>query len=268
MDLHLQDKAALVTGSTQGIGKAIAAGLLREGARVVLNGRSEERLRAAVQELGAESDTSEKVHGIAADLSTPEGAERLAREASALAPVDLLVNNLGYFELKPFFEIGEEEWLHLFNLNVMSGVRITRALMPGMLERGHGRILFIASEAGVKPTPGMIHYSVMKTAQIGLARGLAEMTRGTGVTVNSILSGPTNTEGIERLMGGIAEREGTDIATLQRGFFQGEGATSLLQRFGEPEDVAAVAVFLCSEVSSAINGAAVRAEGGIIRSIL
>lgn len=264
MDLHLDGKLALVTGSTKGMGNAIAAGLAREGARVIVNGRDRDRVRQTVEELTA----CGKVHGIPADLSTVEGAEALIDQSAALGPVEILVNNLGRFELKPFQDITDREWIDMFDVNVMTGVRLSRAFLPGMLEQNRGRILFIASEAGVKPTPNMIHYSVSKTAQIGLSRGLAEMTRGTGVTVNTLIPGPTQTEGIESMMGGIARSEGIDIPTLQRGFFQGEGQTSLLQRFGEPEEVASVAVFLCSELSSAINGAACRAEGGIIRSVL
>ena len=264
MDLGIKDTLALVTGSTAGIGKAIAEGLAREGARVVVNGRNGERVAAAVRELKAAGE----VYGIAADLSTPEGAETLVREASALGPVEILVNNLGAFELKPFAEIPDSEWMSFFNLNVMSGVRTSRAFLPSMLERNWGRILFISSEAAVKPSPDMIHYSTSKTAQLGLSRGLAEMTRGTGVTVNTVLAGPTNTEGIERLMGGIAGGMGITVEELQNGFFQGEGSTSLLRRFARPEETAALAVFLCSRSATAINGAALRAEGGIVRSIL
>lgn len=264
MNLHLENMLALVTGSTQGIGKGVAAGLLREGARVIINGRSEENVAIAVRELSYLGT----VYGICADLGTAVGAERLIAEASSIGPVDILVNNVGFFELKPFVEIVDEEWSSLFDLNVLSGVRLARALLPGMLQRNWGRIVFIASEAGVKPNPEMIHYSVTKTAQIALARGLAELTKGTQVTVNSALVAPTWTEGVETFLSKIAFSQGIDVEAMKNEYFKGDGINSLLQRFATVDEIADMIIFLCSRNASAINGAAERVDGGIVRSIL
>lgn len=264
MDLQINGKLALVTGSTLGIGKAIATKLLQEGAQVIINGRSQERVDAAIQELQAIGT----VYGIAADIAKVAGAEHLASKAQAIGPVDILVNNVGYFEFKPFFQVTDAEWSNLFDLNVMSGVWLTRSLMPKMLERNWGRIVFIASEAGVKPNPEMLHYSVTKTTQIALARGLAEMTKGTGVTVNSALVAPTWTEGVEVFLDKIAQSSGTTVEAMKTDYFKADGVNSLLQRFATVDEIANLVVFLCSENSSAINGAAQRVDGGIIRSIL
>jgi NAD(P)-dependent dehydrogenase (short-subunit alcohol dehydrogenase family) len=264
MDLHFDNKLALVTGSTQGIGKAVASGLLREGATVIINGRSQDRVDATVHELGDRG----KVYGIAADIATAAGVEQLTRAVTDIGSVDILVNNVGFFEFKPFLNVTDGDWVKLFDLNVMSGVRLTRALMPGMLERNWGRIVFIASEAGVKPNPEMIHYSVTKTTQIALARGLAEMTKGTGVTVNSELVAPTWTEGVEVFLDKIAQSSGTTVEAMKTDYFKADGVTSLLQRFATVDEIADLIIFLCSENASAINGAAQRVDGGIIRSIL
>ncbi len=264
MDLHINGKLALVTGSTLGIGKAIATKLLQEGAHVIINGRSQERVDAVIQELQAIGT----LYGIAADIATAAGAEQLAIASQAIGPVDILINNVGFFEFKPFFQVTDAEWLNLFDLNVMSGVWLTRSLMPKMLERNWGRIIFIASEAGVKPNPEMLHYSVTKTTQIALARGLAEMTKGTGVTVNSALVAPTWTEGVEVFLDKIAQSSGTTVEAMKTDYFKADGVTSLLQRFATVDEIADLVVFLCSENASAINGAAQRVDGGIIRSIL
>jgi NAD(P)-dependent dehydrogenase (short-subunit alcohol dehydrogenase family) len=264
MDLQIKDKLALVTGSTLGIGKAIATKLLQEGAHVIVNGRSQERVDAVTQEFQAIGT----VYGIAADISTAAGAEHLVHAAQAIGNLDILVNNVGFFEFKPFFQVSDTEWSKLFDLNVMSGVWLTRALMPRMLERNWGRIVFIASEAGVKPNPEMLHYSVTKTTQIALARGLAEMTKGTGVTVNSALVAPTWTEGVEVFLDKIAQGSGTTVEAMKTDYFKADGVTSLLQRFATVDEIADLVVFLCSENASAINGAAQRVDGGIIRSIL
>lgn len=264
MDLRLKNKLALVTGSTSGIGKAIAAGLLREGARVIINGRLEERLIGTVRTLSKLGT----VHGITADLATAAGAEQLVEAANAIGLVDILVNNVGFFELKPFFQVTDEEWSKLFDLNVMSGVRLARALLSGMLKRDWGRIVFIASEAGVKPNPEMIHYSVTKMTQVALARGLAKMTKGTRVTVDSALVAPTWTEGVEIFLGKITSTIGTDVEAMKTEYFKADGINSLLQRFATVDEIADLITFLCSENASAINGAAQRVDGGIIRSIL
>jgi NAD(P)-dependent dehydrogenase (short-subunit alcohol dehydrogenase family) len=264
MDLQIKGKLALVTGSTLGIGKAIAAKLLQEGAHVIINGRSQERVDTVTQEFQAIGT----VYGVAADIATAAGAEHLVNEAQAIGNVDILVNNVGFFEFKPFFQVTDSEWSKLFDLNVMSGVWLTRALMPRMLEQNWGRIVFIASEAGVKPNPEMLHYSVTKTTQIALARGLAEMTKGTRVTVNSALVAPTWTEGVEVFLDKIAQSSGTTLEAMKTDYFKADGVTSLLQRFATVDEIADLVVFLCSENASAINGAAQRVDGGIIRSVL
>jgi NAD(P)-dependent dehydrogenase (short-subunit alcohol dehydrogenase family) len=264
MDLRIEGKLALVTGSTLGIGKAIAVKLLQEGAQVIINGRSQERVDAVIQEL----QPMGKIYGIAADIATATGAEHLVKAAQAIGNVDILINNVGFFEFKSFFQVTDAEWTKLFDLNVMSGVWLSRMLMPTMLEQNWGRIVFIASEAGVKPNPEMIHYSVTKTTQIALARGLAEMTKGTGVTVNSALVAPTWTEGVEVFLDKIALASGTTVEAMKTDYFKADGVTSLLQRFATVDEIADLVVFLCSENASAINGAAQRVDGGIVRSIL
>jgi len=263
MDLKIKDKLALVTGSTQGIGRAIAQALAVEGARVIVNGRSEATVRATVEALSRVGEA----HGIAADLATADGAQTLIREAARIGEIEILINNVGYFEVKPFTDISDEDWLAMFELNVMSSVRMTRALFPGMLQRNWGRVVFIASEQSVKPNRDMLHYAMTKTAQVAIARGLAESTKGTGVTVNSVLAAPTWSEGVETFLGKIGSQTGNTLAGMRSAYFEGPGATSLLQRWAEPEEIAAQVVFLCSEQAAAINGAAQRVDGGIIRSL-
>jgi NAD(P)-dependent dehydrogenase (short-subunit alcohol dehydrogenase family) len=263
MDLGLNKKLALVTGSTQGIGRAIAQALLAEGARVIVNGRDAQRVAQTVRTLSAFGE----VHGIAADLATAAGARQVLDAAAGIGPVDILVNNVGYFEVKPFTEISDRDWLAMFELNVMSGVRLTRELFDGMLARNWGRVVFIASEQSAKPNPDMLHYAMTKTAQVSIARGLAETTRGTGVTVNSVLAAPTWSEGVETFLGKIAPGQGKSVEEMRTAYFDGPGRTSLLQRWATPEEVAAQVVFLCSVRASAINGAAQRVDGGIVRSL-
>jgi len=263
MDLKIKNKLALVTGSTQGIGWATARALAAEGARVIVNGRREATLRARVEALSRIGEA----HGIAADLATAGGAQKLISESARLGQIDILVNNVGYFEVKPFTDIADGDWLAMFELNVMSGVRVTRALFPGMLQRNWGRVVFIASEQSVKPNPDMLHYAMTKTAQVSIARGLAESTKGTGVTVNSVLVAPTWSEGVETFLGKIGPQTGKTLDEMRGAYFEGSGAASLLQRWAEPEEIAAQVVFLCSEQAAAINGAAQRVDGGIIRSL-
>ena len=263
MDLGITGRLALVTGSTQGIGRAIAEALVTEGARVIVNGRSDDAVKKTIAALTRRGDA----RGVAADLATPEGAKRLLDAASAIGPVDILVNNVGYFEVKPFAEITDREWLDMFELNVMSGVRLARALMPGMLARDWGRIVFIASDQSAKPNPGMAHYAMTKAAQVSVARSLAELTRGTRVTVNSALVAPTWSEGVEAFLGKLAPDAGKTVAEMRTAYFETTGAPSLLQRWAEPAEIAAQIAFLCSERASAINGAALRVYGGIIRSL-
>ena len=263
MDLGIKVRLALVTGSTLGIGRAIAEALVAEGARVIVNGRKAQAVGEAVAVLSRGGE----VHGVAADLMTADGAQRVFEAAARIGPVDILVNNVGYFEVKPFTEIADRDWLDMFELNVMSGVRLTRALFPGMLERNWGRVVFIASEQSVKPNPDMLHYAMSKTAQVSLARGLAELTRGTKVTVNSVLVAPTWSEGVEVFLEKMAPTAGKTVAEMRTAYFEGPGRSSLLQRWAEPAEVAAQVAFLCSERAAAVNGAAQRVDGGIVRSL-
>ena len=263
MDLGIKGKLALVTGSTMGIGRAIAETLATEGARVIVNGRNEPAVKATVAALSRHS----AAHGIAADLATAAGARKVAEAAGRIGPVDILVNNVGFFEVKEFIEISDKDWLDMFELNVMSGVRLSRALLPGMLERDWGRIVFIASDQSAKPNLGMAHYAMSKAAQVSVARSLAELTKGTRVTVNSALVAPTWSEGVEAFLGKIAPGIGKTVNEMRTAYFETTGAASLLQRWATPEEIASQIAFLCSERASAINGAAQRVDGGIVRSL-
>ena len=264
MNLRLGGKRALVTGSTAGIGFASAARLAEEGASVVINGRSEERVEEAVRRVLERAPEAE-ISGVAANLGAAEGVEELLRR---VPETDILVNNLGIFEPKDFEEISDDDWFRFFETNVMSGVRLARHYLPGMEERDWGRIVFVSSESAIHIPPEMIHYGVTKTAQLAVARGLAETTVGTGVTVNSVLPGPTASEGVKTFVGRMAQEQGKDENAMEEEFFQTARPTSLLQRFIEPEEVAAMIAFVCSPVSSATNGASLRADGGVVRSVI
>ena len=264
MNLELQGKRAVVTGSTAGIGWAIAAGLAAEGAEVVLNGRTEARVRSAVEQVRQRHPRA-RVRGIAADLGTAEGCARLVNE---VPEVDVLVNNLGIFAAVPFEEIPDGEWMRFFEVNVLSGVRLARAYLPGMKTRNWGRILFISSESALQIPVEMIHYGTTKTAQLAVARGLAETTRGTGVTVNAILAGPTRSEGVATFVEGLAAQQRVPAAQVEREFFSTARPTSLLQRFATSEEVAAFTIFVASGPASAVNGAALRVDGGVVRAIV
>ena len=264
MDLQLTDKTALVTGSTAGIGFAIASLLAQEGASVVLNGRSRQRVEQAVERIRTEAKNAQ-VRGVAADLGTKEGVNRLTRDLPA---VDILVNNLGIFEPKPFPDIPDEDWQRFFEVNVLSGVRLSRFYLPQMLQKNWGRMVFISSESGVNIPVEMVHYGVTKTAQIALARGLAEGTAGTGVTVNSVLPGPTRSEGAGRFLEDLAKGQGTDAARVEAEFFRTARPSSLLKRFATPEEVAAMVVYVCSPRASGTIGSALRVDGGVVRSIV
>jgi NAD(P)-dependent dehydrogenase (short-subunit alcohol dehydrogenase family) len=264
MDLQLADKKVLVTGSTAGIGFAVASLFAREGASVVVNGRTQRRVDEAVRSIRAESKSAQ-VTGLAADLGAKQGVEQLTK---VLPAVDVLVNNLGIFEAKPFTEITDEDWLRFFEVNVLSGVRLSRFYLPKMVQKKWGRIVFISSESGINIPVEMIHYGVTKTAQIALARGLAETTAGTNVTVNSVLPGPTRSEGVETFVEGLAKAQGTDAASVEKEFFRTVRPSSLLKRFATPEEVAAMVVFVCSPLAAATNGAALRVDGGVVRSIV
>jgi len=264
MDLQLNDKTALVTGSTAGIGLAIAEGLAREGATVYVNGRTQQRVDHAIKQI-AQKVPGAKVKGVAADLSTAEGAQRLFRDLPA---VDVLVNNMGTYQIKPFPEITDAEWLSLFETNVLSGVRASRHYLPAMLKKNWGRIIFISSESGQQIPIEMIHYGMTKTAQLAVARGLAETTAGTGVTVNSVLPGPTKSEGVEGFVKDMARQEGVSEALIEKGFFKTARPSSLIKRFATSEEVANLVVYVASPKSSATNGAALRVDGGVVRSII
>jgi NAD(P)-dependent dehydrogenase (short-subunit alcohol dehydrogenase family) len=264
MDLMLTNKKALVTGSTAGIGFAIASLLAHEGASVVVNGRSQQRVEDAVRRIRAQKRDAH-VTGVALDLGTKAGVEQFT---SAHATVDILVNNLGIYEVKAFTQVTDEAWLRFFEVNVLSGIRLSRFYLPKMLKNDWGRIVFISSESGVNIPVEMIHYGVTKTAQIALARGLAEMTAGTNVTVNSVLPGPTLSEGVETFVQDLAKTQGKDKASVEAEFFRSVRPSSLLKRFATPEEVAAMVVYVCSPLSSATNGAALRVDGGVVRSIV
>jgi NAD(P)-dependent dehydrogenase (short-subunit alcohol dehydrogenase family) len=263
MKIDLAGKAALVTGSTSGIGRASAEGLAAAGAEVVINGRTEATVAAAVAAI-AERVPGSKVRGVAADGSTAAGCKALV---AALPDVDILVNNAGIFEPKGFFDIPDEDWVRLYEVNVMSGVRLSRAYMQGMLKRNWGRIVFISSESALNIPAEMIHYGMTKTAQLAVARGLAELTAGTAVTVNSVLPGPTMSEGVKTFVADLARQNGQSEEQAAAQFVKQHRPTSLLQRFASVEEIANMVVYVSSKQASATNGAALRAEGGIVRTI-
>lgn len=264
MDLKLADKSALVSGSTGGIGLAIAQSLAQEGAAVIINGRSQERVDQAIATIKAATPNA-KLSGVAIDLSTREGADQLFQQ---IATVDILVNNLGMYEPKAFGDISDQDWLNIFEVNVLSGIRLSRHYLPTMLERDWGRIIFISSESAVQIPVEMIHYGMTKTAQLAIARGLAEMTVGTGVTVNSVLPGPTRSEGVGDFVKKMAGDRGVDVAQVEKEFFESVRPSSLIKRFATSEEVAALVTYVSSPLSSATNGAALRVDGGVVRSIL
>jgi NAD(P)-dependent dehydrogenase (short-subunit alcohol dehydrogenase family) len=263
MIIDLSGKRAIVTGSSAGIGFAIAKGLAATGAAVVLNGRNRATLEAAKARLN-EALPNATVDAIVADLATAEGVEAFVARAG---DADILVNNLGIFEPKPFLEIADKDWQRLFDTNVMSGVRLSRHYLPAMLKRDWGRIVFIASESALNIPVEMIHYGVTKTAQLALSRGIAESVAGTGVTVNSVLPGPTRSEGISDFFGKLAKEQGLSLAEMEKEFIARNRPTSLLRRLATPEEVANMVVYVCSREASATTGAALRVDGGVVRSV-
>ncbi len=264
MELGLKGKRALVTGSTAGIGFATARALAREGASVTVNGRTEARVGNAVEGLRAELSAA-TVDGIAADLSSGDGCRMLI---DRLPDVDVLVNNLGIFEPKPFEQISDDDWMRFFETNVLSGIRLARHYVSGMRSRNWGRIVFVSSESGIQIPTEMIHYGVTKTAQLAVARGLAETLTGTGVTVNSVLPGPTASEGVGEFVSKMAKERGIDAAAMEREFFETARPSSILKRFSTPDEVAAMIAYVCSARASATTGAALRVDGGVVRAIV
>lgn len=264
MDLHLTEARALVTGSTAGIGYAIAERLAAEGATVFVNGRTQARVDAAIASI-AKAHPGARLHGVVADVATPEGT-RAAIEATG--ELDVLVNNMGIFEPRPWAEITDAEWRAMFETNVVSGARLSQHHLPRMLGRNRGRVLFISSESGVQVPPEMIHYGVSKTAQAALARGLAQQVKSSAVTVNTVLVGPTRSEGVDEFLRKIAAQNGTSVEQVERDFFRNERPNSLIQRFLKCEEIADLVAFLASPRSSAVHGAALRAEGGLLQGVL
>jgi NAD(P)-dependent dehydrogenase (short-subunit alcohol dehydrogenase family) len=261
MDLHLNGKLALVTGSTAGIGLAIASTLAEEGARVIVNGRSRTSVDDAVKRL--RSTTCGDVQGFAGDLGTAAAAEEIAR---AHPGVEILINNLGIYEPKPFEEITDADWLRFFEVNVLSGIRLARLYLPAMKRANWGRIIFISSESAVQIPAEMIHYGMTKTAEIAVSRGLAEAVAGTGITVNGVLPGPTKSRGVDDFVESLAKTSGTSFAEFEKEFFEKVRPTSLIKRFATPEEVASLVAYVASPLASATTGAALRVDGGVIKS--
>jgi NAD(P)-dependent dehydrogenase (short-subunit alcohol dehydrogenase family) len=263
MDLGLQGKRAVISGSTAGIGLAIAAALASEGAQVVVNGRTQQRVNDAVEQI-RKCVKNADARGVATDLGTAAG---VATFISQIPETEILIHNLGIFEAKPFPDIPDADWMHIFEVNVLSGVRLTRHYLPQMMKKNWGRIIFISSESAQHIPAEMIHYGMTKTAQVAIARGLAESVAGSGVTVNSVLPGPTASEGVTGFLESMAKQRKMSGSDIEKWFFEHVRPTSLLKRFEKPEEVAAVVAFVASKQAVAINGAAVRAEGGVVRSI-
>jgi len=260
MDLQLKGKTALISGSTKGIGLAVATLLAQEGAKVLINGRTEDALKEAASEI-ARAAPNANIDGFPGDLATAEGCAGIVRRFPA---VDILVNNVGIFERKLFDEITDADWYRMFDINVMSGVRLTRAYLPGMKQRNWGRVIFISSETAIQIPDNMIHYGMTKTAQLSISRGLAESCVGTNVTVNAILPGPTLTHGNKAA---IAKRApGRPFPEVEKEFFEKIRPSSLLKRYAQPEEVATLVAYVCSPLSSATNGAALRVDGGVVRA--
>jgi len=261
MNLELKGKLALVSGSTAGIGRAIAMTLAREGARVIINGRTKASVSDVVENL--RSITGGDILGFAGDLSIAAIAEQVIRD---YPDIQILVNNLGIFEPKPFEEIPDADWLRFFDVNVLSGVRLARLLLPAMRRANWGRIIFISSESGVQIPAEMIHYGVTKTAQLAVSRGLAEAVAGSAITVNSILPGPTKSRGVGDFIDNLAKSSGQSYEQIEKEFFEKVRPTSLIKRFATPEEVASLVAYIASPLASATTGAALRVDGGVIRS--
>ena len=261
MDLKLEGKLALVSGSTAGIGYAIARTLAQEGARVIVNGRTQAAVDNAVDRI--RSDTGGSVDGYAGDLSRAEAAEEVVRRH---AGIEILVNNLGIFEPKAFEDIPDEDWMRFFDVNVLSGVRLARLVLPAMKRSNWGRIVFISSESAVQIPTEMVHYGMSKTAQLAVSRGLAESVAGTGITVNSVLPGPTKSRGVGDFVQDMARADGKTFEQVESEFFEHVRPTSLIKRFGTPQEVASLVAYVVSPLASATTGAALRVDGGVVKS--
>jgi NAD(P)-dependent dehydrogenase (short-subunit alcohol dehydrogenase family) len=264
MNYELTDKRCLVSGSTAGIGFAIATALAGEGAEVIINGRTDDRVAEAIDAI-RKRHSAARLHAFAGDLSTTDEVEEVVER---FPEIDVLVNNLGIYEPKPFEKITDEDWRKIIEVNFFSGVRLSRAYLPGMLQRNWGRIIFISSESAVQIPREMIHYGVTKTMQLALARGLAETTIGTNVTVNSVLPGPTRSEGVDGFVKSMAKDQGKSAADIEKEFFRTVRPSSLIQRFATNEEVANLVAYVASPLSSATNGAALRVDGGVVKSIV
>ena len=264
MDLQFKNKIALVTGSTAGIGFAIGLGLAGEGAAVIINGRTEKRVRETIAKIHQRHPQA-KLEACAGDLSTTDTVQRVVRRFDH---VDILINNLGVYEPKPFEAITDMEWREIIETNFMSGVRLSRHYLPEMKAMNWGRIIFISSESAINIPVEMIHYGVTKTMQLALARGLAETMAGTAVTVNSVLAGPTRSDGVEKFVEQIAQSRGIERSSIEKEFFETVRSSSLLKRFASTDEVASFVTFIASPLSSATNGAALGVDGGVIRSIV
>jgi NAD(P)-dependent dehydrogenase (short-subunit alcohol dehydrogenase family) len=264
MIIDLNKRTAVVSGSTAGIGLAIAQGLAESGAKVVLNGRTRPRVEEAIAQVRAKVRNAE-VLGVAADLGTAEGAAEFIQQVPA---TDILVNNLGIFEPKQFFDIPDEDWERLFRVNVLSGIRLARHYTPAMVKRGWGRVIFISSESALQIPAEMIHYGMTKTAQLAVTRGLAETVAGTGVTVNAVLPGPTRSEGVEKFVEQVGRQSGKNFEQMEKDFFRTMRPSSLIKRFATNEEVASLVVYVASEQASATTGASLRVDGGVVRSII
>ncbi|HEY0233984.1 MAG TPA: SDR family oxidoreductase [Afipia sp.] len=263
MKIDLSGTTALVTGSTGGIGHAIAKGLAGAGASVIVNGRTQAKVDAAISSIGTFAPSA-KVRGVAADVSTAEGCAALVK---SVPEVDILINNAGIFEPKDFFDIPDEDWARFFDVNVMSGVRLSRAYLKGMLKRNWGRVVFISSESGLMIPKEMIHYGMTKTAQLSISRGLAELTKGSNVTVNSVMPGPTMSEGVETFVKDLAKQNGQSVEQAAANFIKQHRPSSLIQRFATVEEIANMVVYVSSREAAVTNGAALRAEGGLVQTI-
>ncbi len=264
MKIDLTGKTAIVTGSTEGIGYATALGLAEAGAEVVINGRKQEKVDQAVAKLKA-AVPGEKLKGVAADVSTAQGCAAILE---AVPQADILVNNAGIFEPKPFFDIPDEDWERYFQTNVMSGVRLSRAYLKGMMARNWGRVIFLSSESGINIPPEMLHYGFTRTAVLGISRGLAKLAHGTGVTVNAVLPGPTLSEGVAHMFEKMAKDSGKPIAQVEKEFVPSVRPSSIIQRLASVEEVANMIVYACSPQASATTGAALRVDGGVVESII